>query len=211
MSTEEVKKGLFIALAGPDGSGKTTHAKYIYEQLNKHLDGKVILTREPGGTPAAEELRSFILAPREENFPVDCEILLFYAARLFHIENKIKPVMAEGKIVISDRFNDCTFAYQCSRGVEYEKIKQIDDLVLNGFHPDITFFFFVPPEVSNERTEKRGDKDRISESSMSIYFRRMNESQSKYLFIDSSKEIEYSHAQIDRCIESIVSDYLKNT
>lgn len=203
---------MFIAVEGIDGAGKSTHVKYMADLIAKKFNREVVTTREPGGTKAAEVLRNFVLSKPDENFPVDAEILLFNAARIFHVENLIKPSVEQGKIVISDRFADSTFAYQCAHGADYDRVKAIHDWSMKGFKPDYTFFFFISPEVAKSRVDVRKGKDRfdeetgikdITEKKMSMFLKRMNESDSKCFFIDSSKEVENTQMQIAESLDYI--------
>lgn len=161
---------MFITFEGIEGCGKSTQAKLLYEWL---LDrGKeAVLTREPGGTPAAEELREFILREREEVFPPFSELSLYIAARGFHVENLIKPSLREGAFVICDRFSDSTLAYQgYGRGLDIELIERMNREATGGLKPHITFLIDLPVEVAFERIrEKR--KDRLEKESLDFHRR----------------------------------------
>lgn len=207
--------GLFIVAEGVDGAGKSTHVKYLAKQIKEKYNREVVETREPGGTPLAEKLRSLILAKAEETISADAEVLLFNAARNIHVENLIKPSLAAGKVVISDRFSDSTFAYQCAHGSDYDRIKKLTDWTLKGFVPDYTFFFFISPDEAKKRLGTRKQKDRFDEEASggdfvertsSIFMRRMNEGKSKYIIIDSSKSIENTQMQIDQVLENIFNN-----
>ena len=152
---------MFIAFEGLDGSGKTTQSKILGSVLANDED--VIITREPGGTVAAERIRELLLDPSiDENFPVKAEALLYYASRLFHTDNVIKPALKEHKIVISDRYHYSTMAYQVARGAcSLESIMELDEWCLKGFKPDITFYLSIDPKVSYQRTLERGKLDRL--------------------------------------------------
>lgn len=217
--TIEKRKGIMIACEGPDGAGKSTNVKYIVDAIAKRYNRDVVSTREPGGTPMAEQVRSLLLAKTNENVPVDAEILLFYGARSLHIENLIKPSINEGKVVVCDRFSDSTFAYQCAHGADYNRIKEIHKWTLKDFVPDYTFFFFVAPDVARERLGKRlddkGKLDRFDdeasgddfiERTIAVFLRRINEGKSKYIIIDSSKSIENTQLQIDQILETIFTE-----
>ena len=115
-------RGLFITLEGPEGAGKTTNRAYLAEQLQTQ-GFCVTLTREPGGTAVAEQIREILLAPHDEAMSVDTELLLMFAARAQHLAQVILPALAEGKIVICDRFTDATYAYQGGgRGLDCSRI-----------------------------------------------------------------------------------------
>ena len=209
-----VKKniGLFITIEGVDGTGKSTHSKFIAEEIKKRYDKEVVSTREPGGTKAAEKIREFILADQGENFPVEAEILLFNAARIFHVENLIKPSINEGKIVVCDRFSDSTFAYQCAHGADFDSINQIHQWALKGFHPDYTFLFFASKEEIKKRIGNRKIKDRfdneydiveINEIKNNMFLKLMNTSKAKCFFIDSSGTQKDTEKQIIDCLNHI--------
>jgi len=117
---------MFVTFEGIEGCGKSTQAKLLYEWL-KENGHKVLLTREPGGTKAAEEIRELILKHREETFPPFAELCLYAAARAFHVENLIRPSLEKGFIVVCDRFSDSTVAYQgYGRGLSLELINSMN-------------------------------------------------------------------------------------
>ncbi len=158
---------MFITFEGIEGSGKSTQATLLYEwMIDKGY--KVILTREPGGTQAAEQIRDLILTPREEKFPPSAELLLYMAARSFHVENLIEPSMKEGITVISDRFSDATVAYQgYGRGIDIGLIKLINEFATKGIKPDITILIDVPPHIGLSRL--KGNRDRIESENLKFH------------------------------------------
>ena len=143
-------KGKFITLEGPDGSGKSTNVNVLVDCL-KSRGYDVIKTREPGGTELGEKIRALLL--NDEMCP-KAELLLFAAQRAEHIEKTIKPALFCGKIVISDRFYDSTYAYQGARGYIFD-VLQLEDFVHKGFQPDYTLFFNIPFEESLKRLSIR--------------------------------------------------------
>jgi dTMP kinase len=133
------KKGYFITLEGPDGGGKSTQAKLLAEYLQQ-TGHEAILTREPGGTPLAEEIRRVILTPTAEELTPMTEILLYAAARAQHVQGLIGPALAAGKIVICERFIDSSLAYQgYGLGWDLELIKTINRIAIGEFLPNCTF------------------------------------------------------------------------
>lgn len=149
--------GRFITLEGGEGAGKSTLAK----RLRTALEAKgrsVRLTREPGGTPAAEALRSMILSPPEGvTFTPLVEALLFYAARRDHLEHLIRPELSAGSWVISDRFSDSTRAYQAAAGGALsEEIEALERLCVGSSAPDLTLILDLPREVAAGRLIARG-------------------------------------------------------
>lgn len=159
---------MFITFEGIEGCGKTTQAKLLYQWLIDR--GKeTILTREPGGTPSAEELREFILREREEDFPPFSELCLYIAARGFHVENLIRPALKEGSFVICDRFSDSTLAYQgFGRGIDVDLIEKMNEEATGGLKPNLTFLIDLPVEVAFERLKGK-KKDRLEMESLEFH------------------------------------------
>lgn len=156
-------RGLFITLEGPEGAGKTTNRAYLAEQLQAQ-GFDVVLTREPGGTPLAEQIREILLAPHTETMSVDTELLLMFAARAQHLTQVIKPALAADKIVICDRFTDATYAYQGGgRGLDCSRIAMLEQFVQGDLRPDMTLLFDLPVEDGMARAVARGKLDRFEQ------------------------------------------------
>ena len=155
--------GLFITLEGGEGSGKSTQIKLLAEKLR--AQGRdVVITREPGGTPEAEKVRDLLVKRDGGSWTPMAEILLLFAARQMHVETLIKPALAEGKTVISDRFTDSTRAYQSyGHGVSLDVLEDINKLALDGFGPDLTFILDLPVEQGLGRAGKRLQEDNSQE------------------------------------------------
>jgi dTMP kinase len=150
--------GAFITLEGPDGSGKTSNVDYLAEQI-RALGHDVVLTREPGGSQVGEMLRKIVI---EKYMPPMAELLVMFAARADHVETLIKPAMRQGKVVISDRFVDSTYAYQGHGRDMAHEVVELERLVLQGFRPDLTLFFDVSLDESLARLRSRpGKSDRF--------------------------------------------------
>lgn len=150
---------MFITLEGPDGSGKTSQMEPLANYL-KDQGFDVVTTREPGGTPISTQVRE-ILLNRMENTAMHprTEILLFCAARAQHVEEFIRPQLAEGKIVICDRYADSTLAYQgYGHGLDIQVLEQLLDFTTGGLYPDLTVFLDVKAEVGLSRRQKGGDE-----------------------------------------------------
>lgn len=146
-----MSKGAFLSLEGIDGSGKSTAMEYLVTLLTE-LGYEVVQTREPGGTELAEKIREMVLSNVMN--PIT-ELLMFGAARADHIHNVIKPKLALGNVVVSDRFADSTLAYQgFGRGL-LEETMQLAQIVQKGFHPDYTLYFNVNLSESQRRVEAR--------------------------------------------------------
>lgn len=147
-------KGKFITLEGIDGSGKSTQLRLIERYLTD-AGHDVVTTLEPGGTPLGRQLRSVFLETKETISP-RAELLLFAADRAQHVEHLIKPSLAVGKIVISDRYADATAAYQgAGRGFDADTIAQVIDIATDGLKPDLTLFFDITVETAMERMNFR--------------------------------------------------------
>lgn len=160
---------MFISFEGTEGVGKTTLIRKIHQYFEQH--GKeVVLTREPGGTPLAEQIRSLLLAVNhEEQMSHDTELLLIYAARAQHLQQVILPALEAGKIVLSDRFTDASFAYQCSgRGLSQEKLQLLNQTFVAKM-PNITFWLDAPIELGMTRARERGALDRFEQEKLSFF------------------------------------------
>ncbi|MGB7319610.1 MAG: dTMP kinase [Planktotalea sp.] len=151
-------KGHFISFEGIDGSGKSTQAKRLGAALTS-MGLDVVLTREPGGSPGAEEIRALVLQGEPDRWSPETEILLFTAARRDHMERTILPALEAGKIVICDRFADSTRMYQgLSRGDLRALVDQLHRLMI-GREPDLTLLFDMDPDVSHSRAVERDSID----------------------------------------------------
>lgn len=160
---------MFISFEGTEGVGKTTLIRKIHQYFEQQ--GKeVVLTREPGGTPLAEQIRSLLLAVNhEEQMSHDTELLLIYAARAQHLQQVILPTLEAGKIVLSDRFTDASFAYQCAgRGLSQEKLQLLNQTFVAKM-PNITFWLDAPIELGMTRARERGALDRFEQEKLSFF------------------------------------------
>ena len=138
--TGSIPRGMFLTVEGGEGAGKSTQMDVI-EAVLREKGIHVLRTREPGGTPLAEEIRTLLLEPREEPVAELTELLLVFAARAQHLTSLIRPALARGEWVLSDRFVDATLAYQgAGRGMSEETIAALRHLVLDGFSPDFVAF-----------------------------------------------------------------------
>lgn len=156
-------RGLFVSFEGIDGSGKSTQAK----RLARHLDDAghdVVLTREPGGSPGAEDIRKLVLEGDPDRWSAETEILLFTAARLDHLERVIAPALGSGQIVICDRFADSTRMYQGLRGAGLrQKVDVLHDLMI-AREPDLTLVVDMDPEIGLQRAlARQGSEERFEQ------------------------------------------------
>ncbi|MBU1912497.1 MAG: dTMP kinase [Candidatus Omnitrophica bacterium] len=158
------KHGIFITFEGPEGSGKTTHSRLLCGFLLKK-GYKVLHTREPGGTLVSEKIRKILLDPKNKGMNVACEMLLYMAARAQIVEQKILPALAQGKIVVCDRFTDATLAYQgYAGGMDLKVIENIAGIVTKGLRPDITFLLDIDARAGLLRAGR--SKDRMERKSI---------------------------------------------
>lgn len=199
--------GKFITLEGVDGAGKSTHIPRI-AQLLQARGKQVLLTREPGGTPLGEKLRELLL---HESMHPETESLLMFAARREHIEQVIRPALERGAYVISDRFTDASFAYQCGgRGVSADKIGQLEQWVQGDFQPDLTLLFDVPVAVSTQRLAGARNPDRFEQENADFferirnaYLARANRFPQRFRVIDSGQTIPHIHAELEDILSAI--------
>lgn len=207
------QKGLFITFEGPDGSGKTTVSKAVYQRL---LDEgiEVIYTREPGGIDIAEQIRNVILDPKNTAMDYKTEALLYAASRRQHLAEKIVPAMAEGKVVLCDRFVDSSLVYQgIARGLGVENVFEINRFAIGSYMPCLTVYLDVSAEVGLSRLSNREFKDRLDQEQLSFHkmvedgYRQVKEMfPERYVVVDANQEQ-------DRVIEDaykIVREKIKN-
>lgn len=208
-------KGKFITFEGIDGSGKSTQLRNLAESLRASgLD--VVTTREPGGTALGRQLREAFLETLEVVAPM-AELLAFAADRAQHVEFLIKPAIESGKIVISDRYADATFAYQgAGRGFPKDKINQVIDLATGGLKPDLTLFFDIPVETAiarmSVRDESEAKANRMDAETAEFYsrvrdayFEIAKAEPQRFIVVDASGSIE----EIQKIVASIVVKVIK--
>ncbi|MEH6577556.1 MAG: dTMP kinase [Amphritea sp.] len=210
----EKTAGRFISLEGTEGVGKSTNLKFIESMLDEHgIDYR--LTREPGGTPLAEEIRELLLDNREEQVADDAELLLVFAARAQHLAQVIKPTLANGCWILCDRFTDATFAYQGGgRGLDNKIISQLESLVQRGLQPDLTILLDLPVEIGLARASQRGVLDRFENEKLgffervrSAYLARAEADPERFAIIDASGTLE----EVQQQIREVLDDYFKHT
>lgn len=163
--------GVFITFEGTEGCGKSTQVHLLTRHLES--DGhEVVVTREPGGTPIAEAIRDLLLDPANEAMAPTAELLLYEAARAQHVQEKIRPALDEGKIVICDRFYDSTTAYQgAGRKLPEIDIESLHELATQGLTPDLTIFLDLPVEEGLRRAKSAGPADRIENEALEFHER----------------------------------------
>lgn len=147
--------GLFITFEGPDGAGKTTQIRRLADDLARQ-GHEVIMTREPGGTPIGDKIRSIILDPEHDEMVNQAEVLLYAASRAQHVHEKIIPALQAGSIVLCDRFIDASIAYQgFGLGIDVETVRMINRFASSGIAPTRTYMLDIPAEESLARLRKR--------------------------------------------------------
>ena len=176
-------RGRFITLEGIEGVGKTTNIEFLRELLEqKGID--VLVTREPGGTPLAEEVRDVLLKARDESMDPITESLLIFAARTQHVSTVIQPALNEGRWVLCDRYTDATYAYQGGgRGVALETLERLAEFAQGSLWPDLTIYLDAPVDKALARIANR-QPDRF-ETEDSEFFARVR---ARYLAIEESEE-----------------------
>ena len=204
----------FISIEGMDGAGKTSVMQIIAEWIEER-GVRCVITREPGGTPLAEELRHILLTPREESIHPDTELLLMMAARNQHVKTHIQPQLAQGHWVVSDRFYDASYAYQGGgRGMSLSRIASLHDWALDGFKPDLTLLLDLPVAIGKARVSGRGEaQTRFEEEQMaffesvrSAYLARAEVEPDRIKVIDASKtQIEVQQAVL-ACLKQQFGD-----
>jgi len=188
----ECARGLFITFEGTEGVGKSTAIRLVSEYLtNRGIDHQV--TREPGGTPLAEEIRALLLASREEAVDPTTELLLMFAARAQHLARLIRPLLDSGQWVLCDRFTDATYAYQGGgRNLNAEPVATLEQLVQGDLRPDRIFWLDAPVAKGMERiSDRAGGKDRF-ETERERFFERV-----RAVYRERAKTLPETYRRID--------------
>lgn len=196
--------GRFITLEGTEGVGKTTNLNYVRQHLERS-GHEVVVTREPGGTPLAEEIRALLLSPRRESVAEMTELLLLFAARAQHLHTLIEPALARGAWVLCDRFTDATFAYQGGgRQLDEQPVALLEALVQGSRRPDLTLLLDVPVEIGLQRARKRGELDRFETEQVAffervrhVYLARAAAEPGRICVIDAQPPLDEVQRQID--------------
>lgn len=201
---------------GSNGAGKTTVIKSVEKYLTlKGFD--VLLTREPGGTPIGEKIREVILDPSTPEMCYVTELMLFGAGRAQHVQEKIIPALAQGKIVISDRFDAATFSFQhFARGIDLDTIVKINDLALAGFSPDMNIILDLDPREGLKRVISRGEGlDRLEDEKSDFlakaregYLKQAEQSPEKFEIVDAAQSKEDVLADVINIIDSLLESQL---
>ena len=205
---EMSKKGYFITLEGCEGSGKSTQLKKLEEFL-KESGVDFIFTREPGGTPIAEQIRKIILDGNNTEMCDETEALLYASSRVQHIKEKILPAKNEGKIVVCDRYIDSSFAYQAyARGLGMDFVKGVNVYAVENCMPDLTLFLDISPEDAFARKGGADKDDRLEQSGIDFhkkvyqgYKTLANDNSERIVCIDAKQGAEEVFAQIVKVLK----------
>lgn len=204
--------GRFITLEGIEGAGKSTQIEPLAQRLRAR-GLEVVTTREPGGSPIAERLRSVLLDPENTGMTETAELLLMFAARAEHLAATIRPALERGAWVVSDRFTDATYAYQGGgRGVDMARIGGLEQLVQGDLRPDLVLLFDLPPAVGLERARLRSGRadrfeaeaERFFEAARAVYLERAAAMPERYRIIDASRPVQEVSDQIARQIDALL-------
>jgi dTMP kinase len=202
-------RGRFITLEGIEGVGKTTQVATVratLQTLGRRFQG----TREPGGTPLAEDIRALVLAPRTEAVPGSAELLLMFAARAVHVANLIEPTLAAGQDVVCDRFTDATYAYQGGgRGVPLADVAALEAITHGGLQPDLTLLLDAPPALALQRAKRRSAADRFEAETLAFfervraaYLARAAAAPHRFVVVDAAQPLEAVSAAVASAIQT---------
>ena len=199
--------GLFLTLEGVDGAGKSSHLDWLADWFRAR--GRVVRqTREPGGTPLGESLRGIVL---HQAMVAETEALMMFAARCEHLDRVIRPALAAGEVVISDRFTDASFAYQCGgRGLPEARLEVLENWVQGDLQPDLTLLFDVPSEIAAARLANAREPDRFEREQgefharvRAAYLRRADMHPQRIRVVDASRSIDSVRAQLAGILEKL--------
>ena len=210
-----MQNGKFITFEGIEGVGKSTNIDYLVGLIEAH-GHTVLQTREPGGTPIAEDIRRMLKEHGDEPMPDVAELLLLFAARSINVNNSIRPALAAGTWVVSDRFTDSTRAYQGGgRGIPRDSIEWLADFVHGDLQPDLTILLDAPVETAMQRAGRRGELDRF-EVEQTDFFSSVRESYlqlaaqepERFVVVDVSRDLESVREVIREIVAMLLSDLL---
>ena len=206
-----MERGKFISVEGIEGVGKSTNIDVLVATIEA-AGHKVLTTREPGGTPFAEEIREILMNRGDEPVPEIAELLLMFAARSFNVNNVILPALEAGTWVVCDRFTDSSRAYQGGgRGIPMDTIDRIADWVHGETWPDLTILLDAPVEIGMERAGSRSAPDRI-EQERHEFFHRVREcylqiaarEPNRFIVIDTTRSMDEVRADVAALAEQIL-------
>lgn len=209
--------GLFLTLEGPEGSGKSTQARRLYEALRGEIP--LVLTREPGGTPIGEAIRSLVLDDRYRGMRAETEMLLFAASRAQYVSEMVRPALASGTCVLSERFVDASIAYQAfGRGLPIDIVRTVNEVATRGLRPDLTMLIDVDPSVGLRRARNATGKegvpgrgDRFEQEEVGFHARvragflqLAREEPSRFVVIDGDRPAEDVHTGLVAAVRRLL-------
>lgn len=202
---------LFISIEGGEGAGKSTSIEYIKQKLEA-FGIECLVTREPGGTPMAEDIRQLLLQHRDETVDPYTELLLMFASRRQHVENVIRPALTAGKWVICDRFTDASFAYQgFGRGLDQDFITSLKRWVHGDLDPNMTLLFDLDVATGMARAGKRSNFDRIETETISFfervrqgYLTQAKTEPHRYRIVDAAQSMTDVERQVDHFLAPLL-------
>lgn len=203
-------RGRFITVEGIEGAGKSSNLGFVREGLEAR-GVSVLTTREPGGTALAEAVRGILLGA-DYALGEDAELLLMFAARAQHLEERIRPALEAGQWVLCDRFTDATYAYQGGgRGVPASRIAALEEWVQGGLRPDLTILLDVPVAVGLERAGRRGEPDRFEREQTAFfervretYLRRAEEEPGRFRLVNAGAPLPEVQAALSGIVEELL-------
>ncbi len=204
-------RGKFITVEGGEGVGKSSNIEIIANGLRER-GIECIVTREPGGTPLAEEIREVLIKRRDEKVCPDTELLLMFAARAQHLNEKILPALDAGTWVVCDRFTDATYAYQSGgRQLPAEKVANLETFVQGNLRPDVTLLLDAPIEIGMSRACKRAELDRFEEEKIGFfnrvrdnYLERAKADPERFIVLDASQTLEAVQADLSNTLNELI-------
>ncbi len=210
---EIATRGRFITFEGIEGAGKSSQIAPLAEWLRAR-GLAVVTTREPGGSPIAERIRTLLLDRSNTGMDGTAELLLVFAARAEHLAKVIAPALAAGTWVLCDRFTDATYAYQGGgRGVNAGRIELLESLVQGDLRPDLTLVFDLLPEIGLARAKGRGEADRFEserliffEAVRDVYLERAAAQPGRYRVLDATRTLAEVTAAVRQIAEDLVTD-----
>ena len=210
-------RGLFITIEGPEGSGKSTQARRLYDALRGELP--LVIAREPGGTPVGEAIRSVLLDERHKGMRPETEMLLFAASRAQYVGQVVLPALEAGTCVLSERFVDASIAYQgYGRGLPVDVVRRVNEVATSGLRPDLTLLIDIDPAVGlararNERGKEGvpGRGDRLEQEDLAFHQRvragflqLAHEEPPRFVVIDGSRPADEVHAALVAAVRRLV-------
>jgi dTMP kinase len=206
-----VERGKFITIEGIEGVGKSTNMAAIVERI-EGAGHTVLTTREPGGTPFAEDIREILMNRGDEPIPEIAELLLMFAARSFNVSNVIAPALQAGTWVVCDRFTDSTRAYQGGgRGIPMETINRVAEWVHGDTWPDLTILLDAPVDIGMARAGSRSEPDRFEQEKHDFfdrvrgcYLELARAEQERFVVIDTTRDIERVKADVTAIIDRLL-------